>query len=131
MLKEINSAFTEREEDDQPVGLSLIIDENLVNSIFYDWVLVEKSFSAREFLKMDPRYAGAADQLITNNFAMILPQILEDFGSDKNVDVMASLSHALIADKLEGTKPTGFQIDKNGNFRFIANISIQLLIEKF
>ena len=131
MLKEINSQFSEVEEGQDGHAFSIIIDENAINGFILDFVLIEKSFSFREYLSMDPKYQGAVAQMTTNNIGMMLPQLLEEFGADKNVDVMFSLSHALIADKLEGQKATGFQIDKNGNFRIILNISVQLLVEKF
>merc|ERR1712038_1321346 len=40
------------------------------------------------------------------------------------------MSHSLIAKKLPETKVSGFQMDKNGNFRFILNGSVTLLVQK-
>jgi hypothetical protein len=45
-------------------------------------------------------------------------------------DLLLSLSHNLIKDKLEGQKMTGFALDKNGNFRFTLNIYAQILVDK-
>lgn len=42
---------------------------------------------------------------------------------------MLSLSHNLLKDKLEGTRVTGFNQDKNGNFRFTFNVYAQILID--
>jgi len=59
-----------------------------------------------------------------------MPTFLEEFGEGRKIDVMFSLSHSLIADKLDGVKISGFQMDKNGNFRFIINLAAQILVEK-
>ena len=40
------------------------------------------------------------------------------------------MSHSLLGQKLEGVRPTGFQMDKNGNFKFVFNIAITLLVGK-
>jgi hypothetical protein len=42
---------------------------------------------------------------------------------------MLSLSHNLIKSKLDGTRVTGFNQDKNGNFRFTFNIHAQILVD--
>jgi len=131
MLKEINSKFSEVEEGQDGFAFSLILDENLINAFILDFVLIEKSFSVREFFSMDARYAPMLDQLNLDMIGMVFPALLEEFGAGKAVDVMFSLSHSLIADKLKDTKATGFQIDKNGNFRIILNVSAQMLVEKF
>lgn len=46
------------------------------------------------------------------------------------MDFYLSLSHSLLSTKLEGVRPTGFQMDKNGNFKFVFNISVTMLVEK-
>ena len=53
---------------------------------------------------------------------------MEEFGEDKPMDFYLSMSHSLLANKLDNVKPTGFQMDKNGNFKFVFNISITLLV---
>jgi len=57
MLKEINSEFTPQTDDGEPLMVSLIIDENAINSFILEFVLVERAFSIRDFLKVDPRTA--------------------------------------------------------------------------
>lgn len=41
-----------------------------------------------------------------------------------------SMSHSLIAKKIPDSKVSGFQMDKNGNFRFVLNGSVTLLVQK-
>ena len=61
---------------------------------------------------------------------MLLPAIAQEYGDNRAIDFYMSLSHSLLSDKLEGIKPTGFQMDKNGNFKFVFNLSVTLLVEK-
>ena len=130
LLKEIHSEFSQPKEGEDPAMISLIIDENAINTFLLEFVLIERAFSLRDYLKADPRLAAAMSELNTQNMAVILPQVVEEFGSGRPIDLYFSLSHSLVHHKLDGVKPTGFQMDKNGNFKFVLNFSLQLLIEK-
>ena len=130
LLKAIESEFTVPEEDEDPKVLSLIIDENAINSFILDFVLVEKAFSLREYFKKDARLREMISQMNTDNIGMALPEILEEYDRGLAADFYMSMSHSLIAKKLPETKVSGFQMDKNGNFRFILNGSVTLLVQK-
>lgn len=130
MLKAIDSTFSEPVEGADPTLASLILDENFINSFIYEFVLVDRAFSLREFLKTDPRMVDVIAQMNTEALAIILPSIIDEYGENRQVDVYFSLSHALVSKKLDGAKATGFQMDKNGNFRLIFNISFTVLVEK-
>ena len=130
MLKEINSEFSSMTEGDDPTMLAFIIDENAINSFLLEFVLVERAFSLREVMRQDPRLKDVITQMNTNSLAVLLPQVVEEFGEDRAIDFYISMSHSLLANKLDGVKPTGFQMDKNGNFKFVFNISVTLLIQK-
>lgn len=69
--------------------------------------------------------------MTTDTIGLLVPQLMEEFGSGKNVDIMMSLSHSLIAEKLDSKRVSGFQLDKNGNFRIILNVAAQILVDKF
>lgn len=43
---------------------------------------------------------------------------------------MGTLSHSYVSEKLENAKVSGFQMDKNGNFRFIINAGFQIIVDK-
>lgn len=92
--------------------------------------MIESSFSLREYLSMDPRTRGVTNEMKTKIIGLLLPEIKEEYGDDRNVNVMISLSHSLIKDQLEGQRVTGFNLDKNGNFRFTFNVYAQLLVDK-
>ena len=80
-------------------------------------------------MKVDPRLQEALAQMNTESLSVLLPQVAEEYGHRKPIDFYISLSHSLLSDKLDGVKPTGFQMDKNGNFRFIFNLSVTLLVQ--
>jgi hypothetical protein len=58
LLKAIKSEFTSPEEKDVNRLLSVIVDENAFNAFILDFVLVDKSFSLREFLGMNAQMRG-------------------------------------------------------------------------
>ena len=89
-------------EDADDKAFQSIIDENAINSYLLEFVMMDKSLSVREQLKGDPKLAQFADYLTTTNLGLVMPEILEEFGEKKIVDVMFSLSHNLIKDKLDG-----------------------------
>ncbi len=68
--------------------------------------------------------------MTTSSLAVLLPSVVEDYGEGRPIDFYISMSHSLLKNKLEGIKPTGFQMDKNGNFKFVFNVSLTLLVDK-
>ena len=107
MLKEIKSEFSNQQDNDKPIMVSFIMDENLINSFLLEFVLVEKAFSMREFFRLDPRLAEALKHMTTEALQPIIPNVVEEFGN-RPIDLYISLSHSLVANKLEGVKATGF-----------------------
>lgn len=61
LLKEINSKFSEPEEDELSHAFSLIIDENAINSFLLDFVLVDESISVRQMLIINPKTIDMVD----------------------------------------------------------------------
>lgn len=130
MMKEIHSEFSEAKEGEDPKFIQLILDENAINTFILDFVLVERAFSLRNVMRSDPRFAEILHQMTSDNMALLLPELGEEYGNGRAIDFYFSLSHSLLSKKLENAKASGFQMDKNGNFRFIFNFSTTLLIEK-
>ena len=109
MLKEIDSEFTEPEEEGQdPYAIQMILDENIVNAFLLDFVLFEKAFSLREIMKLDPKMSPFLEQMNTTNAGLLLPQVIEEFGENRMIDFYLSLSHTLISKKIENAKVSGF-----------------------
>jgi hypothetical protein len=130
LLKEINSEFSETDVEDQKRAIQVIFDENLINMFILDFVLVDKSFSLRDVMSMKQEMMPYINMMTTSNVGMLLPEVLEEFGENKKVDMMFTTSHALISAKLPDVKTSGFQMDKNGNFRFVINLGIEIAVEK-
>ena len=130
MMKEIHSEFSVPEEGGDPKFIQLIADENAINTFILDFVLVERAFSLRNVMRSDKRFAEVLRQMTSDNIALLLPEFGEEFGPGRAIDFYFSLSHSLIANKLDNAKASGFQMDKNGNFRFVFNFSTTLLVEK-
>jgi hypothetical protein len=87
----------------------MIFDENLINMFILDFVLIDKSFSLREVIKMNVQMAPYAEHMNTNSFGLLFPEILEEFGENKKIDLMFTTSHALISPKLgDSAKVSGF-----------------------
>lgn len=106
-----------------------MIDENLINKYLLEFVMMDRSMSLVKYLTQDPRTAPMANALNTKAiFEHIMPDIAEKYGT-KRFDVMMSLSHNLLKNNLEGMRVTGFNLDKNGNFRFTFNIYGQILVD--
>ena len=78
----------------------------------------------------DPRTREAQHNMNTSIIGRVLPTIIEDYGHNRNMDIIVSLSHSLVKDKLTNAKVSGFQVDRNGNFKIIGNVAMDMLIEK-
>lgn len=67
--------------------------------------------------------------LTTTTLGMLLPAFKEEFGDAKPVDLIGTLSHEFIADKVEGINLSGLTIDKNGNAKLNINAGAQIIVE--
>jgi len=69
-----------------------LIDDNLFNSLTSVFTSVEKSFKARELMKLNPNLQPFLSMMSTSTLAPILPDFVEDYGENKRLDVKVSLS---------------------------------------
>ena len=60
---------------------------------------------------------------------MLVPGIKDEYGEGKAIDIVATLNHDLMADAVDGLKPSGFELDKKGGFSANINAAATLLIE--
>lgn len=51
MLKAINSEFSKQTDGKHPPLASIIMDENFINSLMLEFVLIERAFSLRDYLR--------------------------------------------------------------------------------
>ena len=87
--------------------VSFILDENAFNSFLLEFVLIERAFSVREFIRLDQRLTEALKHMTTEALQPITPNVVEEFGN-RPIDFYMSMSHSLVSNKLEGVKATGF-----------------------
>ena len=71
-----------------------------------------------------PTYAKFVTHLTTTTIGAVMPQYIEEFGEDKNIDIVFSPSHELFSDGVPGIKPSGIYMDKSGNWKIQANIPL-------
>lgn len=69
-----------------------MIDDNLFNSLTSVFTSVEKSFKARELMKLNPNLQPFLSMMSTSTLAPVLPDFVEDYGENKRLDVKVSLS---------------------------------------
>jgi len=69
-----------------------LIDDNLFNSLTSVVTSVEKSFKARELMKLNPNLSPFLSMMSTSTLAPVLPDFVEDYGENKRIDVKVSLS---------------------------------------
>jgi hypothetical protein len=124
MLKEIESKFSKPASGEDQRAVQLIIDENAFNTYLLELVMIDSSLSVRDYMNLDSRTRMVAEQMNLENLAIIMPEIKDEFGEKGIFDVMFSMSHSLMKDKVEGQRITGFNLDKNGNFRVTLNFYI-------
>lgn len=67
--------------------------------------------------------------LTTSTVGTVLPQYIENYGSDKQIDLQFSFSHDLFLNGFPDSKVSGAFIDKNGNFKIQINLVAQVKVE--
>ena len=60
--------------------------------------------------------------MTTTSVGMLLPSFKEDFGENRMVDIVGTLSKSFISEKIDITDSTGIHIEDNGNVRLTVNI---------
>lgn len=87
-------------------------------------------FSIRDFLKAYPQAVPILENLDSSSLGRIFPDIVEEHGQNRKLDVVLSPSHSLFIDGIPDAKPSGVYIDKNGNWKAQVNVPIQMNIER-
>jgi len=129
-LKEIKTEFSGLTKEGQRYGVQGIIDENFVNSFLIGLSSVEKMYSLREKLDADPRAQIVKQLLTTTTLGLLLPNIKEEYGEGKMVDIIGTLSTSFVGDKIEEHKPAGISINEKGLMNAWISFGIQIIVEK-
>ena len=130
LLKPIEGDFhSDVNKNGEQALMQMLIDDNLFNSISAVLVSVDKMFSFRELAKGNPKAKPTLEMLTTSAVGTILPQFVEEYGSNKRVDIAFSPSHELFKDGFPGSKMTGMYVDKNGNWKLQVNMAAVINVE--
>ena len=107
----------------------MTLDENVFNSACARFTSIDKKHSTRYMLANNTKTKHFADFLSTKYLAKAIPALKEEFGSNKDIDVVFSLTHSRIKKALPKAKRTNVQMDKNGNYRVQANMAFDLWVD--
>lgn len=130
MLKSIKHPFfNEKNFQGDEALMQFAIDDNFFNSLTAVFASVDKSFSARELAKTNPKARPFLNMLTTTTIGTVLPTFKEEYGEDKNIDVMFSPSHSLFLAGFPNQKMTGIYMDKNGNWKIQVNLVMNVNVE--
>jgi hypothetical protein len=129
LYKAIDSKFTVADPELDPVAFAIIVDENAINKYIVKMVQIERKFSLRSFILGSKKFPQFAGQLHTTNIGKIMPSFLDEFGPNRFVDIVGSMSQKAINSQVEEEVNTGFTLDKNGNFKFQLNFYMEVLVE--
>lgn len=80
-------------------------------------------------MKGNPKLKPVLSAMKTDAVGSLIPTFPDEYGADKNLDVMYSPSHALFLAGFPNAKMSGVYIDKNGNWKFVINIMFNLNVE--
>lgn len=129
-LKPIEHEFAAMRDEKGQRAFQLVVDENLPNAFFNQFISYEKKLSLREMLSADPRFALFRQLLTTTTVGMAIPTFKEEYGDNKNLDVIFTINNDWIAEIVDSLTPSGFALDAKGNFKVFLNIGAQMIVEK-
>ncbi len=101
-----------------------------MNGVLGQFLKIDKMYSLKDLLSVDPRTAVIKQLLTTTTVGMIVPSFKEEFGENRPIDVVLTASHQFFQDGLGNDAiPTGIQIEENGNFQVVANLGAQIIVD--
>ena len=65
----------------------------------------------------------------STTIGLAIPSFKEEYGEDKKVDIVGSMSHEFFTDRITDASPTGISLDKNGVLKFTVNAGAKLVLE--
>lgn len=126
-LKNIKHELEETENLD---AIQVIIDENVFNMFLRQFAFKSFSQSLRDQLKRGPENAKMALNFMNTSIASkLIPALTEEFGENRNLDLLIAGNADFMKDKLENYSETGITIKKSGNIALKVNLAIQILVE--
>ena len=101
----------------------------MFNAIFRQLQSVDMMYSLKEFMVADPRLSQFIPLLTSTNLGMAIPSFAEEYGTDKKIDVVGTLSHEFFTDRITDAAYSGITLDKNGMLKLTFNVGAKLVLE--
>jgi hypothetical protein len=60
--------------------------------------------------------------MTTSTFGMAIPTLKEEYGENKNVDIIFTISNDWIKEIVDTLTPSGVSLDAKGNFKVFMNV---------
>ena len=106
------------------------MDENLLNSLSTIFAQINSVVSIKDIMKYKKNWwVAIKDKMNTGILAKVLPSIKEDYGDDKNIDIVLTPSHAEFKKGFPNSDISQFQMDKDGNWKISLNLFAKLRVE--
>jgi hypothetical protein len=130
LLKNIEGDFykSTNEKGEQAL-MQVLLDDNFFNSVFSVALSIDKMFSMRDMAKGNQKVEPFLQMLTTTNIGTIFPQFSEEYGAGKKIDVVMTPSHEFFLDGFPKAKMSGIYMDRNGNWKIMINLALQLNVE--
>ena len=90
--KPVKTEFSKPDKKENPAFISLIIDENALNSLPLEIATIDRSFSVKEIIKLDPRMHTLNQYLMMDKLRDVGLQELYDEYGDRPIDIRLSMS---------------------------------------
>lgn len=71
------------------------------------------------------------NHITTTSVGLGIPAIKNEYGDDKKVDVVATVSQSFINKHFPEVKPAGLSIEKDGTIKLAINLATLLKVEKW
>ena len=111
-----------------------MIDDNFFSSLFSYVTSYEKKFSVRQLAKEVPSAYSKSldsvmDMLTTTNIGKVMSDFAEEYGPDRKIDLVLSLSHKTFMQGVQKAKMSGVSISEKGIWKMNVNVPAQILVE--
>lgn len=113
-------------------GIELIIDENVVNTVFYAMYHLDKEISVRSVIKDLKDYnkmlsVKTSYNIQTTGLANVWPEIYDAYGKDKEIDFKCSFGKSLFEEFIETSSPY-LRFEKPNIMNLTAGIGCSVLV---
>lgn len=100
---------------------SFTFDQNILNAVLVELSQSKMQLSLRHLLSLLDQKGTYLHMLSTKLLALNMPELLKDYGSDNQLDILISIDQNKFLTKNKNSPISGFTIDESGNFKTTFN----------